>query len=117
MEVSKGAIAAPAAQGHVAAMNVAARAAHRLGQRLSTRPRRLARRLGRRLDWARIYRAVSYSRSALWIVPLVAIALVLMLAPLLRSLDAWLDWRVTGLDVEGAQALFQTVITLTLSFL
>jgi uncharacterized membrane protein len=35
----------------------------------------------------------------------------------LRVLDAWLGWRLAGLDIEGAQALFQTVITLTLSFM
>src|SRR5207237_4493963 len=35
----------------------------------------------------------------------------------LRALDAWLDWQIAGLGVSGAQALYQTVITLTLSFL
>ena len=67
--------------------------------------------------WNRVYHATSYLKSALWIVPLVAIALVLAIAPLLRTLDNWLGWRVTGLAIEGAQALFQTVITLTLSFI
>jgi uncharacterized membrane protein len=32
-------------------------------------------------------------------------------------LDAWLRWRLFGLGVAGAQALYQTVITLTLSFI
>ena len=40
-----------------------------------------------------------------------------MLAPLLRALDAWLRWRLGGLELAGATALYQTVITLTLSFL
>ena len=92
-------------------------AASRLAQHIAARRWKAARRLGARVTWSRIFRATSYARSALWIVPLVAIALVLLLAPLLRALDGWLQWRVTGLDVEGAQALFQTVITLTLSFL
>ena len=92
-------------------------AATRLAQRLAARRRTLQRRIRAQVTWSRIYRVASYTRSALWIVPLVAIALVLVLAPLLRSLDAWLDWKVTGLDVDGAQALFGTVITLTLSFL
>ena len=47
----------------------------------------------RRLVWNRVYRAVSYAKSALWIVPLVAIVLVLALAPLLRALDARLGWH------------------------
>ena len=69
------------------------------------------------LQWSRIYRAVSYARSALWIVPLVAILLVLVVGPMLRWMDGWLQLDATGLDVEGSQALYQTAITLTLSFL
>ncbi|MGZ5048344.1 MAG: DUF2254 domain-containing protein [Usitatibacter sp.] len=69
------------------------------------------------LRWNRIYRATSYARSALWIVPLAAIVLVLALAPALRAIDARVTWNLTGLDVEGARALFNTAITLTLSFL
>jgi len=69
------------------------------------------------LQWSRIYRAVSYARSALWIVPLVAILLVLVAGPMLRWIDGWLQLHATGLDVEGSQALYQTAITLTLSFL
>jgi uncharacterized membrane protein len=35
----------------------------------------------------------------------------------LRFIDPWVTWNLTGLGVEGARALFQTVITLTLSFI
>jgi uncharacterized membrane protein len=69
------------------------------------------------ITWNRIYGTASYVKSALWIVPIIAIALVVIIAPLLRELDAWLQWNLTSLDVAGATALFQTVITLTLSFL
>jgi len=69
------------------------------------------------MTWNRIYRAVSYVRSALWIVPLLALFLVIVVSPPLRWLDHWLGWRLAGLSVDGAQALYQTVITLTLSFL
>ncbi|HWH41524.1 MAG TPA: DUF2254 domain-containing protein [Usitatibacter sp.] len=79
--------------------------------------RRLRHRIRAQLTWSGLYAAASYVRGALWVVPLVAIALVMVLAPLLRVLDGWLDWQLTALDVEGAQALFQTVTTLTLSFL
>jgi uncharacterized membrane protein len=102
-------------KGRLARMNAAPPAAS-LAQRIAARRATVARRIRARLTWSRIFRATSYARSALWIVPLVAIALVLLIAPMLRALDAWLEWR-TGLDVEGAQALFQTVITLSLSFL
>ncbi|HKE93419.1 MAG TPA: DUF2254 domain-containing protein [Povalibacter sp.] len=69
------------------------------------------------ITWNRLYRATSYLKSALWIVPLIAIVLVLLSAPLLRILDGWLRWRLTDLGMAGAQALYQTVITLALSFL
>ncbi len=77
---------------------------------------RVAHRIERALVWNNIYRATSYLRSALWIIPLLSIVLVLVMAPLLRVLDAWLGWRLSGLGVSGAQALYQTTITLTLSF-
>ena len=67
--------------------------------------------------WNSLYRTTSYLRSALWTIPFLAIVLVLAIAPALRALDGRLGWRITGLSVSGAQALYQTVITLTLSFL
>src|SRR5262245_19565937 len=71
----------------------------------------------RNLVWNRVYRTVSYVRSALWIVPFIAILLVLAIAPALLALDQWLAWRIAGLDLVGAQSLYVTVITLTLSFM
>ncbi len=77
---------------------------------------RLARRVEQALVWNNIYRATSYLRSALWTIPFLAILVVLVMAPTLRVLDGWLGWRLSGLSVGGAQALYQTTITLTLSF-
>ncbi len=71
----------------------------------------------RHLTWGRLYRTTSYLKSALWTVPLVAIVLEQLLAPLLHALDAWLLWRLGELQPAGATALYQTVITMTLSFL
>jgi uncharacterized membrane protein len=71
----------------------------------------------RHVTWGRLYHATSYLRSALWTVPIIAILLVLLLAPVVRGLDDRLQWHVSGLEVIGAQTLYQTVITLTLSFL
>ncbi len=85
--------------------------------RSAIRFRGLERYVKARLMWHRLYRTMSYVRSALWIAPLFALLLVLAVAPLIRDLDAWLGWRFTGLAVNGAQALYQTVITLTLSFM
>jgi hypothetical protein len=85
----------------------AAEVADRFAHRVEARVRRW-------LVWNNIYRATSYLRSALWMVPLLSIVLVLAIAPGLRILDGWLGWRLTGLSLSGAQALYQTVITLTL---
>jgi len=78
--------------------------------------RRLERYLKTRLLWHRAYRATSYIKSSLWIAPLLALLAVLVVAPLVRALDTRFDWRIGGLSVGGAQALYETVITLTLSF-
>ena len=72
--------------------------------------------LNHQLRWGNVYRVISYTKSALWVVPFFAILLVLIIAPALRVMDGWLGWRLAGFDVSGAEALFQTVITLTLSF-
>ena len=69
------------------------------------------------MTWGRLYRATSYLKSALWTVPLIAIALVLLIAPLIHALDVWQRWTIRGFAPAGATALYQTVITLTLSFL
>jgi len=79
--------------------------------------RRAVRYVRRQLVWNNIYRATSYLRSALWVVPLVAILLVLVLAPVFRSFDHWLGWRLAGLSMRGAQSLFDSIISLTLSFI
>ncbi len=60
------------------------------------RLRRAERYLQRNLVWNRVYRVTSYARSALWIVPFVAIVLVLAVAPALRMLDA----IVLAVDLE-----------------
>jgi uncharacterized membrane protein len=78
--------------------------------------RRAEKYIKNKLTWGRLYRAASYLRSALWIVPLFSILAVLALAPILRAVDARLGWRFLDLGVSGAQALYQTMITLTLSF-
>jgi len=50
-------------------------------------------------------------------VPLIAIALELMLSPILHAFDTWQRWKLNDFERDGATALYQTIITLTLSFL
>lgn len=74
----------------------------------------------RKIYWHRLYSFVSYSRSALWIIPLIAMLLVLILARVALQFDVWLNWdrfSLSTLNVDGAKALYQTVITLNVSFL
>lgn len=70
-----------------------------------------------RLRWNLLFGLTSYLKSALWTIPLVSIAIVFAITPILRALDNAIRWEMLGLHVEGAKALFGTVITLTLSFL
>lgn len=67
--------------------------------------------------WNHRYRVVAYIRSALWVIPLLAMWLELAIAPAAEHLDSSLGWKGMGLGVEGAQAMFGAVVTLTLSFI
>ena len=69
-----------------------------------------------RLGWNRVYRSLSYLRSALWVVPIVSVLLALVVIRALHLLDRFITWDLTGLGVAGAQTLFETLITLTLTF-
>ena len=89
----------------------------RAGAHARAQWRRAKKYIKKKLLWGHLYRATSYMKSALWIVPLAAIVLVLVVAPVIRALDPWIGWRLLDLSVSGAQALYQTVITLTLSFM
>jgi uncharacterized membrane protein len=69
-----------------------------------------------RLGWNSAYRAWSYLRSALWSVPITSVLLALIVIGVLHHLDASVTRDLTGLRVEGARTLFQTNITLTITF-
>ena len=69
-----------------------------------------------RLGWNRAYRSLSYLRSALWVVPIVAVVLALAFVRAIQLLDHYVTWDLTGLGVDGAKTLFQTIVTLTLTF-
>ena len=78
---------------------------------------RIKRWLREHLGWNRIYRAISYLRSTLWVVPILAVIVERIAYRVLHFLDQWVTWDLTGLDLDGSRALFQTLITLTLSFI
>ncbi len=50
-----------------------------------------------RLGWGKAYRAVSYLRSALWVAPITAVLLALVLIRVLHLLDRFVTWDLTGL--------------------
>jgi uncharacterized membrane protein len=64
-------------------------------------------------DWRRM---VNYARSSLWLVPFFAIPLELVTIRILDPLNAWLQWSFLGLAVSSAQSIFDTLVTLTLTF-
>ena len=68
------------------------------------------------MDWKRGNQLSSYLRSSLWIVPIGAVVLEQIFALPMRMLDAGLGWSWLGLGVEGARALCNAVINLTLTF-
>lgn len=53
---------------------------------------------------------------ALWVVPFSAIFLELIVYRLLHALDDMLGWQLQRFSATGSQALLETIITMTLSF-
>ncbi len=78
---------------------------------------RLDRWLEANVAWSWLYRSVSYLRSALWVAPILAVIVGMVAFHLLHFVEGWVTWDVMGLGVDGARAMFQTIITLTLSFI
>jgi uncharacterized membrane protein len=69
------------------------------------------------MTWNRRYQVKSYIRSSLWIIPFVALLLEQVVGTLASALDTHLAWKGLGFGVDGAQALLNATITLTLSFI
>ena len=67
--------------------------------------------------WHLLQRYRRYRRQALWIVPFTAIILELVFYHLLHALDDRLGWQLQRFSAAGSQALLETVITMTLSFI
>ena len=67
--------------------------------------------------WHLLQRYRRYRRQALWVVPFTAIILELVFYHLLHALDDRLGWQLQRFSAAGSQALLETVITMTLSFI
>jgi len=78
---------------------------------------RLAGHIRSKITWNRIFRVVSYTKSSLWIVPIVAIVLELIAIRVTHALDAWLLWPLWHRGLQAAETMLQTIITLNLSFM
>jgi uncharacterized membrane protein len=85
-------------------------------QRARAAINRAVERAAGRFAWNRAYRTLSYLRSALWVVPIVAVLLAVVVISMLQALDRYVTWDLTGLGVAGAHTLFETITTLTLTF-
>jgi uncharacterized membrane protein len=69
------------------------------------------------MTWNRWYAIRSYLSSALWIVPLLALALEAITVRLVFAHPGWLKWTPWfGTTVAGTSAALNTVETLTISF-
>jgi uncharacterized membrane protein len=78
---------------------------------------RLAGHIRTKITWNRVFRVVSYTKSSLWIVPIVAIVLELIAIRVTHALDAWLLWPLWQRGLQASETMLQTIITLNLSFM
>jgi uncharacterized membrane protein len=70
-----------------------------------------------KITWNKLFRVASYTKSSLWIVPIIAILLEQIAVRILHVLDSWFAWPFRGWGLHGAEIVLQAIITLTLSFM
>jgi uncharacterized membrane protein len=68
------------------------------------------------MNWNRRYRLKSYLRSSLWIIPVATGFAERVFRFIVQALEPHMGWLSFGLGVDGAKALTNAVVTLTLSF-
>jgi uncharacterized membrane protein len=70
------------------------------------------------MRWNRWYSLKSYVRSSLWIVPLIALLLYVVIIRVVYAIDAWIVWMpLFPWGVSGTQTVLETIVTLTLTFI
>jgi uncharacterized membrane protein len=68
-------------------------------------------------SWNTRYLIRNSVRGTLWVTPLIAVVLAQILGALLQAVDVRLGWQAFGLGMQGAKAMLDAVVTLTLSFI
>jgi len=77
------------------------------------------------MTWNRWYSLKSYIKSALWIVPLIALLFFMVFSRVTHGIESWL-WRsglidqttsFMGYGMSGARSTLETIITLNMSFI
>ena len=78
-----------------------------------------------RIPWNRWYSIKSYIRSALWIVPVIALLCYIVMTRITRSVEGWL-WHSGRIDeataflgygMSGARTTLETIVTMNMSFI
>jgi uncharacterized membrane protein len=69
------------------------------------------------VSWIRRYRIWSFTRSALWLVPLGSMLLAVVLLPILRQLDRATGWSLFDFGLDGARAVLAMLAAAMLSLL
>ncbi len=68
------------------------------------------------MSWKQRYKVRSYLRSSLWIAPVLAGMAERIFRTIVAAVEDRADWKWFELGIEGAKALANTVVTLSLSF-
>lgn len=68
------------------------------------------------MNWSRRYRLKSYLRSSLWIVPVAAGMTERIFRFIVLMIEPHMTWISLDLGIDGAKAVTNAVVTLTLSF-
>jgi uncharacterized membrane protein len=68
------------------------------------------------MNWNRRYRLKSYLRSSLWIIPVATGLAERVFRFIVQALEPHMSWLSFDLGLDGAKALTNAVVTLTLSF-
>src|SRR6187402_2050926 len=68
------------------------------------------------MSWKQRYKIRSYLRSSLWIIPVLAGLAERVFRAIVEFVETQADWAGFELGIDGAKALSNTVITLSLSF-
>ena len=69
------------------------------------------------MRWGLWYRVRSYTKSALWIVPFIAIPLEIIAIRVVEQIAPAIGWHFLNLGTPAARAMLDTVVTASLSFL